>query len=230
MKKWFKRIGFTLLALLLISMGGFYIYTLDYSRAQPSALDAYASSDTQSSSIHAFLSNSSTIGIIFYPGGKVESKAYSPLCLELSDAGYSTFLVDMPFNLAVFDIDAANRVRKLNPQIKTWFIAGHSLGGAMAYSHYDAHPNDYAGIILLAAYPLNKNDHPSLILKGSNDTVLDSTKLTGFFYQEIPGGNHAQFGDYGNQKGDGTATISASTQREITINHINDFIQNTIKP
>lgn len=228
MKKWLKRIGIGLLIVLLVGLTGFAIYTLDYSRAKPSALEVYTQSTQQSSSIHAFLSPASTIGIIFYPGGKVDSKAYSPLCLGLSDLGYSTFLVDMPFNLAVFDIDAANRVRKLNPQIKTWFIAGHSLGGAMAYTHYDAHPNDYAGIILLAAYPLNQKDRPYLILKGSNDTVLDSNKLNGFKVQEILGGNHAQFGDYGHQKGDGIATISAQAQKAFTLSAIQTFIQDSL--
>lgn len=228
MKKVLKRLGMGLLVLVLVSLTGFAVYTLDYSRATPSALEAYTQSTKQSSSVHAFLSSTSSVGIIFYPGGKVDSKAYSPLCLELSEVGYSTFLVDMPFNLAVFDIDAANRVRKLNPQIKTWFIAGHSLGGAMAYTHFDAHPNDYAGIILLAAYPLNQKDRPTLILKGSNDTVLDSAQLTGFTFQVIPGGNHAQFGDYGLQKGDGKATISAQAQRKFTLNAVDIFIQDTL--
>jgi len=224
MKKWLKRIGLGVLVVLLLGAGGFYVYTLDYSKALPEALTAYESSVDQSDSVHAFLSEGSTVGIIFYPGGKVEAKAYSNLCLELSQRGFNVFLVDMPFNLAVFDLDAANRVRKLNPQITTWFMAGHSLGGAMAYSHFDAHPDDYAGIILLAAYPLNTPDRPVLILKGANDTVLDASKLDGFDYITIPGGNHAQFGNYGLQKGDGTATITPKAQRDFTVEAITVII------
>jgi len=228
MKKILKRIGLGFLVLIVLGGAGFYIYTLDYSKAQDVALAAYIQSTPQSSSIHAFLSEGSTTGIIFYPGGKVEDKAYAKLCLELSEQGISVFLVKMPFNLAVFDIDAANRVRKANPQITSWFIAGHSLGGAMAFSHFDAHPDDYEGIILLAAYPLEKTERPVLILKGSNDTVLDGSKLAGFDYVSIQGGNHAQFGNYGLQKGDGTATISPYEQRSFTIEAIKSFVFNTL--
>ena len=32
----------------------------------------------------------------------------------------------------------------------------------------------------------------------------------------IAGGNHAQFGDYGAQRGDGRATVSAGDQRRMT--------------
>lgn len=228
MKKWIKRIGLGFLVLIVFGIGAFVVYTSDYSKAEPVALAAFQASVDQSSSIHAFLSEEATVGVIFYPGGKVEAKAYSKLCLELSQQGVSVFLVDMPFNLAVFDLDAANRVRKLNPQITTWFIAGHSLGGAMAFSHFEAHPNDYAGIILLAAYPLNETDRPVLILKGSNDLVLDAAKLDGFDYITIPGGNHAQFGNYGLQKGDGTATITPLAQREFTIEAITGFIHDLL--
>lgn len=225
MKRWIKRIGMGLLAVVIVATVGFFIYTLDYSKAQSTALAAEQVAVDQSKTIHAFLSETSTIGIIFYPGGKVEAAAYAPLCLQLSQTGVSIFLVDMPFNLAVFDIDAADRVRKLNPQIKTWFIAGHSLGGAMAYSHFEKRETVYAGIILLAAYPLNKTQRPYLILKGSNDTVLDQSKVEGFDYLTIQGGNHAQFGDYGLQKGDGVATITAQAQLDITISAIQTFVK-----
>jgi hypothetical protein len=230
MKKILKRIGLGFLALILLGTAGFYVYTLDYYKAQDVALAAYVQSTPQSSSIHAFLSEGSSIGIIFYPGGKVEDKAYSKLCLELSEQGISVFLVKMPFNLAVFDIDAASRVQKANPQITSWFMAGHSLGGAMAYSHYSSHPDAYEGIILLAAYPLDHKDLPYLILKGSNDTVLDESQLSDFEYVLIQGGNHAQFGNYGFQKGDGTATITPYEQRAFTIEAINSFVLNTLNP
>ncbi len=225
MKKWLKRIGIGFLVVLILAVGGFAGYIMDYSKAKNTAIAAELHAIDQSKTVHAFLSEASTIGIIFYPGGKVETAAYAPLALQLNQTGLSVFLVDMPFHLAVFDIDAADRVRKLNPQIKTWFIAGHSLGGAMAYSHFEKRKDVYAGIILLAAYPLSKTDRPYLILKGSNDTVLDQSKLEGFDSITIQGGNHAQFGDYGLQKGDGTATISAQAQRDYTVSVIDVFVQ-----
>ena len=36
----------------------------------------------------------------------------------------------------------------------------------------------------------------------------------------IPGGNHAQFGDYGQQKGDGVATITTQEQLDATVQAI----------
>ena len=41
----------------------------------------------------------------------------------------------------------------------------------------------------------------------------------------IEGGNHAQFGNYGKQKGDPDATISAEEQQTIAVNAIVEFIK-----
>ena len=40
----------------------------------------------------------------------------------------------------------------------------------------------------------------------------------------IAGGNHAQFGNYGEQDGDGIATISSDEQQDATVNAIIEFI------
>ena len=40
----------------------------------------------------------------------------------------------------------------------------------------------------------------------------------------IEGGNHAQFGDYGLQKGDGQAGISREEQQEITARLIEEMV------
>ncbi len=41
---------------------------------------------------------------------------------------------------------------------------------------------------------------------------------------EIIGGNHANFGSYGDQKGDTIATITRAEQQSITINEISQFL------
>lgn len=41
---------------------------------------------------------------------------------------------------------------------------------------------------------------------------------------EIQGGNHAQFGNYGPQKGDAPAAISAEEQQAQTVEDVADFI------
>jgi pimeloyl-ACP methyl ester carboxylesterase len=165
------------------------------------------------------------VGVIFHPGGKVEAPAYARLMVDLQDRGINAFLVTMPFNLAVFDADKAQEVIDLNPQIDTWILAGHSLGGAMAYDEFAKHPDTYAGLVLLAAYPLSPTDREILIIAATNDQVLDREKLEGFEVSWIQGGNHAQFGDYGDQAGDGQATISEAVQRQQTLQLILDYIQ-----
>ena len=42
---------------------------------------------------------------------------------------------------------------------------------------------------------------------------------------EIEGGNHAQFGNYGPQKGDLPATISAEEQQARTVAAIEEFLE-----
>jgi pimeloyl-ACP methyl ester carboxylesterase len=147
----------------------------------------------------------------------VEAPAYARLMKDLQSSGINAFLVTMPFNLAVFDADKAQDVIDRNPQITTWILAGHSLGGAMAFDEFSKHPEVYAGLVLLAAYPLSPTDREVLIIAATNDDVLDREKLDGFNVQWIEGGNHAQFGDYGNQAGDGIATISEAQQRQQTV-------------
>jgi len=171
-------------------------------------------------------------GFIFYPGGKVDYLAYSPLLIQCAEKGIFCAIIKMPANLAVFDIDAAENIISLFPEINHWYIGGHSLGGAMASSHIAKYPDQYRGLILLGAYPsadLNGKNVPILSLYGSNDMVINSEKyatqlhlITNEFI--IDGGNHAYFGSYGEQEGDGTATITPSEQQSIAAQKIFDFI------
>lgn len=224
MKSLLKQAALVLLIVALLGAGGIYWYLNDTEKPSPTAQTAYETATMQSSSIAAFTADS-TIGVIFYPGGKVEAPAYARLMKDLQTSGINAFLVTMPFNLAVFDADKAQDVIELNPQIDTWIIAGHSLGGAMAFDEFNKNPDIYAGLILLAAYPLSLTDRDVLIIAATNDEVLDREKLDGFDVQWIDGGNHAQFGDYGDQAGDGEATISEAQQRQQTLDLILDYIQ-----
>ena len=58
---------------------------------------------------------------------------------------------------------------------------------------------------------------------------LDAEKLaTAQIQYEISGGNHAYFGNYGEQKGDGTASITRESQQEQAVEQIMLFIENTL--
>jgi pimeloyl-ACP methyl ester carboxylesterase len=148
---------------------------------------------------------------------------------KLRQKGYLCVIVQMPFNLAFLDENAADRVIGAYPQIKHWYLCGHSLGGAMASDYFSKHLSKADGIILLGSYvygdiPLKK----SLVLYGSNDKVLNRSKLSGKANEfEIVGGNHAQFGNYGIQKGDGTAAITCESQQTVAAQKIEKFIESS---
>lgn len=202
----------------------FYLYISDYYPADQSALQILDKTDVYETSNLIELKADSDIGLIFYPGGKVESLAYLVLLDSIRNEGINVFLVKMPFNLAVFNVNAADKVIEKYPNIKHWYMGGHSLGGAMASQYLDKHADQFEGLIQLSAYPLNDRETNVLILYGSNDTVLDLEKLTPFNPIEIKGGNHAYFGNYGEQEGDGQASITRSVQQSFTVNAIIEFI------
>ena len=232
-----KRVKIALIviaSLLVVLIGGFYIYTLDYYRADETALQTISADDCRVLSQGNFTifypesGNSRETGIIFYPGGKVEAIAYAPLLKKLSDNGFTCVLVKMPMNLAIFGVNSANKVYDALPHIQDWYLSGHSLGGAMASSYVGNNSDKLSGLILLGAYPINDADIPTLAIYGSEDEGLDLSKLTDTQNKlEIVGGNHAYFGDYGEQEGDGTAAISRAEQQTIAVDTITAFISST---
>ena len=219
-----------ILALLLaVCAGAFFWYVSDYYRAEDVALAVMAQDSgitVQDNLTILSPSHPTDTAIIFYPGAKVEAEAYLPLLDSLRQTGLTCILVDMPFHMAIFDADAAQDVMARFPQYSHWYIAGHSMGGAMASQFAADHPDEVDGLILLGAYIYG--DYPptdTLTVYGSlNQSVEDKLDYTENVV-EIQGGNHAQFGNYGPQKGDAPATISAEEQQAQTVEAITDFLQ-----
>lgn len=168
--------------------------------------------------------------LIFYPGAKIEYTSYLPMLNEISSQGIDCYLVEMPLNLAVFGADRAGQIIE-NTNYSHYFISGHSVGGSMA-AKYASNNDKIEGLILLAAYPSDEVKIPTLSVYGSKDKILnqktynDSKKLINNTFEEhiISGGNHAQFGNYGKQDGDGTASITSSVQQNETAHIILNFI------
>lgn len=222
-----RRILLALLALLVLGAAGFGFYAGDYYRAEPAALAVLDEPGLSIDGDTTILSpaSASDTGILFYPGAKVEAEAYLPLLDQLRDQGFTCFLIHMPANMAIFDADAALDVIAAHPEISHWYLAGHSMGGAMASSCAADNPDAFDGLILLGAYLYG--DYPpadTLTVYGSlNQSVEDKIDYTENVV-EIQGGNHAQFGNYGPQKGDAPATISAEEQQARTVEAVADFI------
>lgn len=231
MKSFFKKFLIILFSLIVISIISFFIYCANYYKADKTIIEVLNNKNIEIKDNYIILSseNSSDTGIIFYPGAKIEYTSYLPILNQLKENGYTCILVKMPFNFAFFNPNVADKIIEENTNIKNWYISGHSLGGAMASYYSSKNLYKINGTILLGAYiygdiPLEK----SLVIYGSNDLILNKDKLKNNKNEIIiDGGNHSQFGNYGEQKGDGNATISSETQQTLTIDLIDNFIKST---
>lgn len=169
--------------------------------------------------------------LIFYPGAKVEYTSYLPMFSQLASQGVDCYLVEMPFNIAFFGSDSANSIME-NSSYAHYYMAGHSLGGVVA-SSYANHTDSIDGLILFAAYPTEDINIPVLSIYGSEDKVLNFEKyneskplIKGNFTEfVVDGGNHEQFAYYGNQSGDGKATITPENQQKQCVSEIIKFIE-----
>lgn len=233
---------FCLFAFIIIILLIFVIYVSIYNHAVNDNKNYLNSDDqieiTSSNDVYTFKSKEkeSDTGIIFYPGAKVEYTAYAPVLNKLAkETGVTCYLPHMTFNLAFFSSKKANSIMKENTNITSWYIAGHSLGGAMACNYLKDNGSKFKGVILEASYSVydltKYTDLSSLLLKASNDKVLNNDK-----YEDrkknlndpkeviIEGGIHSYFGNYGIQKGDGTPTITKEEQWNQIVTAISDFI------
>lgn len=172
-------------------------------------------------------------GFVFYPGAKIEHTAYAPLLKACAEKGIACILVKMPYNLAIFGINKGVSLTKYFPEIKDWYIGGHSLGGNIAANCAANHKEIFKGVILLGSY--STTDISSLrvlSVLASNDKIINTKNYKKymdclpdvFTERTIIGGNHSNFGMYGLQKGDGEATVGAEEQIRLTAQHIFEFI------
>lgn len=226
-----RKLLIAVVLIAVICVGALYIYDLDYYRADDTALAAMAGGEgvtvQETDDGLAFVPREARAGFIFYPGGKVEHTAYAPLMQALAKEGVLCVLTDMPFHLAVLDMNAADGIADKYPQVTRWSVGGHSLGGAMAASYAADHAEELDGLVLLAAYSTAELPETlaTVSVYGSRDGVLDMDKYRAY-RENLPsgaaevvltGGNHGQFGSYGHQDGDGTAEITAREQLAQTV-------------
>lgn len=230
-KHWPRRVGIAFAAILIACGIGFGVYVSDYYHADATAAElSIAAVPVVEADKAITVGQPSDRGILFYPGAKVDPAAYVPLMQKLADEGFYCVIAKMPFNLAFFGINSADAIIAENPET-TWWIAGHSLGGAMAAQYAANHADSLEGIAFLAAYAasdLSDTDLEALVIYGSEDGVLNRENLANNEPNlpensqtiVIEGGNHASFGNYGPQEGDGAASISADDQQRQTVEAI----------
>ena len=164
-----------------------------------------------------------TTAFVFYPGARVDYRAYAAPLHRIAAEGYLVILLPVRLNLALLDVNAADRAIAAFPAIRHWVVGGHSLGGVAAASYASTH--DVDGLVLWASYPADdslKNSNVRVLsIYGTQDIsapdLFEDKQIllpTGSKSVVILGGNHAQFGDYGPQPGDHEATISRAEQQK----------------
>lgn len=171
-----------------------------------------------------------TTGLIFYPGGLVDPAAYAPYAKDIAAAGYLVAILPMPLNLAILGAGQANEVIEAYPEIDNWAVGGHSLGGVTAAQFIKDNPWAADGLVLWGAYPAAGSDVSCRVLDavsiyGTRDGLSTPEEILASqpllppetTYVAIEGGNHAQFGWYGEQNGDLPAEISHLEQQAQTV-------------
>ena len=235
-----RRIFTALILVVCLSVGGLYLYASDYYRADAEMIESFlpdASIEKRelSDGSIAYIPDEYTTGVIFYPGGKVDYIAYEPLMKALAEKGILAVLVKMPLNLAVLKSGAAKGIPEEFPEVDSWYMAGHSLGGSMAASYVSKNTDKFEGLILLASYStadLGDSGIKVASIYGSLDGVMNTEKYDEYKSNlpadleesVIEGGNHAGFGMYGEQKNDGIAAITSAEQIGITADIIAELV------
>lgn len=231
-EKTIKKIkrGLTIGGITVIAIGGvFGIYCATYEHADEYASECIKSDESveviKNGKDYIFKPNATTgKGLIFYPGGKVETKAYAPLMKSLAKNGIYCVLPHMSCNLAFFSKNAAKNYIKANPSI-SFYVGGHSLGGVAASSFSKKNTDRIKGLVMLASYStddLSGTDLKTISITATNDEVLNwnsyekyKSNLPNVYEYSIEGGIHSYFGSYGIQKGDGTPTITVQEQTSL---------------
>ena len=244
MKKIWRYILIAVLALLLVSVGGFLLWATNPAQPEAQALESLQISDqVRFEQVNNWLVFSPAgaepqVGLILYPGGRVDFRAYAPHARAIANEGFTVVIVPMPLNFAFFGINRADEVINVFPEIEIWAVGGHSLGGAMAAEYVSTNPDRADALVLWASYPggntdLSGSDLPVLSVFAEYDGLAtlediedsrDRLPLDTVFV-EIRGGNHAGFGWYGEQNGDGQAVLSKTEQQNLIVQATVTFLQ-----
>jgi hypothetical protein len=241
-KKFFRNSLLVILSVILIAVLGLFIWsgTGTYPArdvAQASLKSSEEVTVTQDKNIVFAPDTGTATGLIFYPGGLVEPGAYAPVLHQIAQEGVLVVITPMPLNLAIFNTGAASAVIDAYPEISTWILAGHSLGGASASIYAENNPESIDALALWDSYPpgsadLSDDDLPVLSIYGTKEGFPNTDNFNeqkyllpaSSEYVAIEGASHAQFGDYGPQKGDVVPALGLEEQHQQVAEIMLDFI------
>ncbi|PFS66739.1 alpha/beta hydrolase [Bacillus cereus] len=233
MKKWMKIVLYSLLGILL--MGSIAFLTWSQFTYKPTKEALSLVDDKKDEDNIIFGQKDAKVGVIFYQGAKVEAEAYSYLGEALAKDGHFVVMPKLPLNLAILGINAVDSVMEQYPEVQNWYVAGHSMGGAMISKYAFQHEDKVGGIIFLGSYPVDDfstKSMPMLSIYGEVDALATVEKIENnkklmsknSTMHMIKGGNHAHFGMYGEQKGDNASLITPKAQQDETVKVIEEWL------
>jgi Alpha/beta hydrolase family len=235
MKKIIKLALIPFLAVILAGGAGFYIWSQATYKPSEELFELVGEENTHREKDWIVFDPGEVrkAGIIIYPGAKVEPEAYSYLGKELAENGYLVLVPEMRLNFSILEGNKAEELIAHYPEIESWYSGGHSLGGVSAASYAFNHQDLIDGVILLGSYPGSGTDFSGssismLSIYAEKDGLTTPGKIEETRHllsddavlYEIEGGNHAQFGMYGPQKGDNPAAIPPQRQQDLLIEKI----------
>ncbi|MFB6612015.1 alpha/beta hydrolase [Agromyces sp. NPDC056379] len=226
-----RRVGRVLLAalvVLVLVVVGFLVWAKTVMQGErPASLEAWTDERVSIESfddsiVMAPVDGASDRGLVFIPGAKVDPYAYMAKLVDaVAETGATVVITKPILNLAFFDQRPLETFTRHAPEVSEWYVGGHSLGGVRACMM--AGEEDVAGIVFFGSYCANDVSDSGLAvlsIAGTDDGLSTPEKIgaaahllpADAAFVEIDGANHASFGDYGVQPGDGVAT---ATDREV---------------
>lgn len=220
--------GWTALSSLLVTIIAFLTwFHIVFPAERDATLEVFSDqsltvSEVEGSIVLAPVENPGTTGIMFFPGARVDPYSYLYPLSELAATGVTVVVMDPLVNMALFDTRTLAELSSAAPQITEWVLAGHSLGGVRACML--ASEPSVAGLVLLGSYcasDVTGLDIPILQVLAENDGLIDTEAVTTSASLLPPnsrsitldGANHASFGTYGPQPGDGESSLTRTEVR-----------------
>lgn len=207
----------------------------------PEAIAIAETADEKTDDYYLFIAKQPTTDVcyIFYTGGLVKEEAYAPYAKALAENGVHTFLLEITMDMSALDKSAPDDAKNsefAKQNCRAFAVGGHSLGGLTASEYVFEHPDD--GLVMISAYPygtsLKEHRAPIMTIYGSEDPLSSEEEILeardefvpeSGMYRRVEGGNHGQFGWYGEQSGDGKATITLEQQQALLLEHTLELIR-----
>jgi dienelactone hydrolase len=175
-------------------------------------------------------------GLVFVPGARVDPFAYARVLSGVVERSGVTVVITKPtLNLAFFDSRPLSDFTAAAPRVDEWSVGGHSLGGVKACAMAagdDSVP--VSGLVLFGSYcadDVSASDLDVLSVSATNDGLSTPADIESnadllpadATFVVLPGANHADFGDYGAQPGDGRSTVTRDLVRSAITDALADF-------